>query len=73
ILYIAVFASVLAFFFWNHGVARIGPVRAGMYINLMPFFGASLSVWLLEEGVAIYHITGALFVGTGIYFTGRKG
>ena len=73
ILYIAVFASVLAFFFWNHGVARIGPVRAGMYIHLMPFFGAFLSVWLLEEGVATYHITGALFVGTGIYFTGRKG
>lgn len=69
ILYIGVFASVLAFLFWNYGVARIGPARAGMFIHFMPLFGALLSVVFLGEGVALFHLTGALFVGTGILLT----
>ncbi len=73
ILYISLFASVLAFFFWNHGVSRIGPVRAGMYIHFMPFFGAFLSIWFLNEGLAMFHIIGASFVGAGIYLTSKKG
>ncbi len=32
ITYIAVFASVVAFLFWNRGVAAVGPNRAGAFI-----------------------------------------
>lgn len=69
ILYISVFASVLAFFFWNRGVAQIGPNRAGMFLHLMPFFGAVLSIFFLGEGLALFHLTGALFVFSGIVLT----
>ena len=69
ILYISLFASVLAFFFWNRGVAAIGPVRAGMYIHFMPLFGAVLSICFLGEGLALFHLFGALLVGTGIFLT----
>ncbi|WP_457572925.1 DMT family transporter [Desulfolithobacter sp.] len=69
ILYISIFASILAFFFWNRGVASIGPVKAGMYIHFMPFFGAVLSILFLEERLALFHVIGALFVGAGIFLT----
>ena len=72
ILYISIFASILAFFFWNWGVASIGPVQAGMYIHFLPFFGAVLSVFFLEERLAMFHAIGALFVGTGIILTSRQ-
>jgi drug/metabolite transporter (DMT)-like permease len=72
ILYISIFASVLAFLFWNKGVASIGPVKAGMYIHLMPFFGALLSIWLLQEGLAIFHVIGAILVFSGIALTNRR-
>jgi drug/metabolite transporter (DMT)-like permease len=69
VLYISIFASVLAFFFWNRGVAHIGPNRAGMFIHLMPLFGAILSVCFLGEGLAMFHLSGGLFVFTGIVLT----
>lgn len=72
ILYISIFASILAFFFWNQGVARIGPVKAGMYIHFMPFFGALLSICFLNEGLAEFHIIGAFFVSGGIVLTNRQ-
>lgn len=73
VLYIGIFASVLAFLFWNYGVARLGPARAGMYIHFMPLFGALLSIVFLGEGLAFFHLAGALLVGTGILLTRKSG
>jgi len=73
VLYISFFASVLAFRFWNRGVASIGPVKAGMYLHLMPFFGAFLSFWFLGEGLTRFHIIGGVFVFAGIAFTNPAG
>ena len=72
VLYIGIFASVLAFLFWNKGVAQLGPNRAGMFIHLMPFFGAALSIVFLGEGLALYHISGAIFIFTGIVLSSRE-
>lgn len=69
ILYISIFASVLAFFFWNYGVSQIGPNKAGMFLHLMPFFGSVLSIIFLEDGFAAYHYFGAAFVFAGIFAT----
>ncbi|MBU1340061.1 MAG: DMT family transporter [Proteobacteria bacterium] len=72
LLYISLFASVLAFLFWNHGVSIIGPVKAGMYIHLMPVFGSFLSIIILNEGMATYHIIGATFILAGIVLCNLK-
>jgi drug/metabolite transporter (DMT)-like permease len=64
--YIAAFASVLGFIFWNAGVAALGPNRAGVYINLMPVFGAVLAIGLLGERLAPYHAVGASLVALGV-------
>ena len=69
LLYIAVFASVLAFWFWNRGVAVLGPAKAGMFTYLMPIFGAVLAMLFLAEPIALYHLIGALLVLSGILLT----
>ena len=71
LLYVSIFASIVAFLFWNRGVAEIGPNRAGVFLHLMPVFGALLSVIILQEGIAIYHLAGAALVFTGIAITTR--
>jgi drug/metabolite transporter (DMT)-like permease len=71
LLYIAVFASVVAFLCWNRGVAALGPTKAGMFTYLMPVFGAVLAVLFLGEPIALYHVLGAVFVLAGIALTNR--
>jgi drug/metabolite transporter (DMT)-like permease len=71
LLYIAVFASVVAFLFWNRSVAEIGPTKAGMYANLLPVFGAVLAVLFLGEPIALYQLLGAVLVFSGIFLTSQ--
>jgi drug/metabolite transporter (DMT)-like permease len=69
ILYVGLFASVLAFYFWSKGIAQVGPSRAGMYMHIMPLAGTILSIMLLGEDIALFHLVGAGLVFTGIAIT----
>ncbi len=69
ILYVAVFASVLAFIFWNRAVHAIGPNKAGPFVHLMPVFSAILAVVFLGESLAWYHAQGVLLIFGGIIMT----
>ena len=71
LLYIGLFASALAYFFWNYGVSQLGPNRAGSYLHLMPLFGAVLSISFLGEYLLAYHVAGAVFIAVGILLTHR--
>ncbi len=71
ILYLGAFASVLAFLFWIRGVAAVGPTRAGMFVHLMPLFGAILSFTFLGETLARYHLVGAVLVVSGLVLASR--
>ncbi len=71
VAYVGVFASFFAFLSWNHGVARVGPGRASVFMYLMPVFGAVLGYLLLEEAIAAYHLAGAAFVFSGIAVMNR--
>ena len=64
--YIAVFGSVIGFLCWSHGVAALGPSRAGQFVHLMPVFGAALSFAFLGEPLSIAQIVGAGLVLSGI-------
>lgn len=72
ILYAALFASVLAFTFWNIGIREIGPSTAGYFLNLLPVFGSILAIIFLGEKVHPYHIVGCSFVFAGIYFATKR-
>jgi len=64
--YVALFPSVLAYFFWNRAVAEMGPNRTGQYLHLMPVFGAALAILLLGERLQTFHLAGALLIAAGI-------
>jgi drug/metabolite transporter (DMT)-like permease len=59
----ALFASVIAYIFWNRGVREVGPNPAGLMLNLMPVFSAVLAIALLGERLAGYHWLGAALAG----------
>jgi drug/metabolite transporter (DMT)-like permease len=67
ILYVALFPSILAFIFWNQAVAEVGPSRAGLFLHLMPVFGAILSFLFLGESLYPYHLAGMGLIFSGIF------
>jgi drug/metabolite transporter (DMT)-like permease len=69
--YYATLPSIAAYLFWNRGVAQVGPSRAGLFVHLMPVFGALLSVIFLGERLHGYHFAGAALIFGGIYLTTR--
>jgi drug/metabolite transporter (DMT)-like permease len=69
ILYVAVFASVLAFIFWNRAIRTIGANRAGPFVHLMPVFSTILAVLFLDETLAWHHLQGVVLIFSGILMT----
>ncbi|MBB3945985.1 drug/metabolite transporter (DMT)-like permease [Rhizobium skierniewicense] len=71
-VYTALFASLIAQIFFILGVERIGPNRAGLFINLIPVFGTLLSVMILGETLHPYQIFALLLTLGGIAVAERK-
>jgi drug/metabolite transporter (DMT)-like permease len=69
--YYGTIPSIVAYLFWNRGVAQVGPNKAGLFVHLMPLFGALLSVVFLGERLYAYHYAGAMLIFSGIYLTTR--
>ena len=65
IAYTAVFASLVAYLSWNHGVKTVGAAKAAMATYLMPVFTAILGWLLLGEGLELFH-----WIGGGLIFAG---
>jgi drug/metabolite transporter (DMT)-like permease len=69
ICYVALFASVIAYIFWNNAVAVVGANKAGIFVHLMPVFGIILAYIFLGETLAVYHLVGMMLIFSGIYLT----
>lgn len=65
VAYVAVFASILAYLFWNKAVEMIGASRSSPFIHLIPAFGLVLSVIFLGE-----HMKQTDFIGLILIFLG---
>lgn len=70
--YVATFPSILAYICLTRGVELIGGVRSGIFLHLIPLFGALMAIGLLGEPLATFHIVGFLLVLSGIALTSRK-
>jgi drug/metabolite transporter (DMT)-like permease len=66
ILYVGVFASLVAYAFWNAGVVQAGASRAGVFLNLMPAFGTLLAVVLLGEPFRLFQAAGIGLIVAGV-------
>ncbi|MFZ0241859.1 MAG: DMT family transporter [Desulfobacterales bacterium] len=69
VFYIALFASVLAYIFWNRAVATIGANKAGIFVHLMPVFSITLAFIFLGERLQAYHTPGIALILGGIILT----
>src|SRR4051794_40399391 len=71
LLYVALVPSLLSQMFYMRGVELIGPGRAGLFVNLVPIFGALLVVLLLGEPFRAYHALALALVLGGIWLAER--
>lgn len=71
VIYMGVFASVLAFIFWNRGVAAVGANAAGFTIHLLPAFGTVLAIVFLGETFAAFHAAGIVTILAGVLLATR--
>ncbi len=72
IAYMAVLPSFVSYLFFNRGVQLIGSTRAGQSTHLMPIAGSVMAVMFLGESLHLYHLVGAVLIGTGIVLAQLK-
>jgi len=70
--YVVLFPGLASFFFWIKGVALIGANRSGVFLHLMPIFGAVMAMIIFDEKFMFYHLLGAAFIFMGIILSNRK-
>ena len=70
--YVVIFPGLLSFFFWIKGISIIGANRAGIFLHLMPIFGAIMAMIIFDEKFMYYHILGAIFIIAGITLSNKK-
>ncbi|PWQ96247.1 DMT family transporter [Leucothrix arctica] len=72
IAYVSIFASLLAFLFWNNAASRLGANRTGQFIHLIPAFGLTISTLVLGEQLQNYHYIGMTLVASGLILANLK-
>ncbi|MEL6947581.1 MAG: DMT family transporter, partial [Pseudomonadota bacterium] len=70
-LYAGIFPSLLSQGFFIRGVEMLGANAAGLYINLVPIFGALLAVAILGEQLFFFHAVAFVLVVGGITLAQR--
>jgi drug/metabolite transporter (DMT)-like permease len=72
LLYIGLVAAVAAFLAWNAGIARLGPSRGAIFLNLIPVFTAAIAVPALGESLVPAQLFGGLLVLLGVVLVTRE-
>src|SRR5260221_10035894 len=66
ILYSAIASLLIAYAGWSYVVARLGAVRAGATMHLMPAIGVALSALFLGEDPQSFHFAGIALILAGV-------
>ncbi|RKS87500.1 threonine/homoserine efflux transporter RhtA [Orbus hercynius] len=66
IVYVGIFPSVVAFLLYTLAVVKIGAAKTGLFLHLMPVFGALLAFVFLDERLFSYHFIGIVCIFCGI-------
>jgi drug/metabolite transporter (DMT)-like permease len=70
--YIGIFPSVVAYFCLTRGVELIGANRSGVFLHMIPLFGALLAIGLLGEPLQVFHVIGFALILCGVALANRK-
>ena len=70
--YVVLFPGIIAFLFWIKGIAYIGANRAGVFLHLMPIFGAIMALVIFKEKFMLYHFLGAVCIIVGIILSNKN-
>jgi len=73
VTYVSIFASLLAFLFWNNAASRLGANRTGQFIHLIPAFGLTIATVILGEQLQSFHYIGMLLVASGLVLANLTG
>lgn len=65
VIYIGLFATVVGYLFWNHGVKSLGAAKASLFFNFVPVFAALTSV-LMGHEVSFLQVFGMIIVILGL-------
>ncbi|MFC2968407.1 DMT family transporter [Acidimangrovimonas pyrenivorans] len=71
-VFAALFPGLIAQASFIAGTELIGSNRAGLFVNLVPVFGAIMSVLILGEQLRVYHLVGLGLVLSGVAMAERK-
>jgi drug/metabolite transporter (DMT)-like permease len=72
VLYSAIGSFLLAYIGWSYVVKRMGAVRAGVTMHLMPAFGVILSAIFLAEYPRWFHFAGIALILAGVTLSSLK-
>ena len=72
IFVLSFFGTTLGFTWFYEGINKIGPVRAGIFINFVPVFATALAVLILNEPLYPSLIIGAVFVLSGVFLNNYR-
>ena len=72
LVFLGVLGLAVAHWFWQEGVKRIGPARAGIFLYLMPVATTVLAVPYLGEYFGLFSAAGGLLVLGGVWYSERK-
>lgn len=71
LFYIAIVGTVIPFIWYYEGVKQVGPTRAAIFGNLVPFFGVTLGALLLNEPLGLSMLIGGIFIVLGVALTSK--
>ncbi len=72
LFYLGFFGTVLGFIWYYQGIQRIGPTKAGLFINFVPISGVLLGFLILGEPITGSLSIGVILVSMGVYLTNRR-
>lgn len=72
ISYLGIFGTVIGFVWYYQGVERIGPTKAGLFINFVPISAILCAFFILREPITLSLAVGAALVISGVYLTNRN-
>ncbi len=69
LIYMSIFASVVAYLIQQISVKRIGPAKTSLYVNLVPLFSMVMAYFILGEVITLPKIFAGAMIISGVLIT----